>query len=80
MDVGVGRCRRCLADGTPVANGIRQRPMTEHFFTIDVEEYFQVSAFEQAVSRNQWDKLESRVVSTENVNSFPVTPDVALSD
>lgn len=34
----------------------------EHHFTVDVEEYFQVSAFEQDVSRADWHRLESRVV------------------
>ena len=29
--------------------------------TIDVEEYFQVSAFERFVNRADWDHLESRV-------------------
>lgn len=29
--------------------------------TIDVEDYFQVSAFDSVVSRDQWDRLESRV-------------------
>jgi len=33
-----------------------------HYFTVDVEEYFQVSAFEPFVSRAQWDSYESRVV------------------
>ncbi|MFQ5688797.1 MAG: XrtA system polysaccharide deacetylase [Gemmatimonadota bacterium] len=32
-----------------------------HVFTVDVEEYFQVSAFEGAVSRREWDGLPSRV-------------------
>lgn len=32
-----------------------------HHFTIDVEEYFQVSAFEAHVPRERWDRLESRV-------------------
>ena len=32
-----------------------------HFFTVDVEEHFQVSAFEGAVCRSDWDTLESRV-------------------
>ncbi len=31
-------------------------------FTVDVEDYFQVSAFETAVPRNQWDRYELRVV------------------
>lgn len=29
--------------------------------TVDVEDYFHVSAFENAISRNSWDKLEHRV-------------------
>jgi polysaccharide deacetylase family protein (PEP-CTERM system associated) len=32
-----------------------------HAFTVDVEDYFQVSAFEQCVSREQWDTYPSRV-------------------
>lgn len=32
-----------------------------HHFTVDVEEHFQVAAFEQHVSRSQWDVLPSRV-------------------
>ena len=31
--------------------------------TIDVEDYFQVSAFDDVVSRNEWDTRPSRVVS-----------------
>jgi polysaccharide deacetylase family protein (PEP-CTERM system associated) len=31
--------------------------------TVDVEDYFQVSAFERVVSRTQWEKLPSRVVA-----------------
>ncbi len=33
----------------------------EHIFTVDVEEYFQVNAFEDVVPRSQWDHLPSRV-------------------
>src|SRR5687768_12548493 len=33
----------------------------EHVFTIDVEEYFQVSAFDSVVSRAQWPALPSRI-------------------
>ena len=33
----------------------------EHHFTVDVEEYFQVSAFEPHIARTDWDRLESRV-------------------
>ncbi len=32
-----------------------------HHFTVDVEEHFQVSAFEGSVPREDWDGLESRV-------------------
>lgn len=35
--------------------------MRPHHFTVDVEEYFQVSAFEQCVPRERWHTLESRV-------------------
>ena len=33
-----------------------------HAMTVDVEDYFQVSAFEQVIDRGQWDSFESRVV------------------
>jgi polysaccharide deacetylase family protein (PEP-CTERM system associated) len=33
-----------------------------HFFTVDVEEHFQVSAFEGVISRDQWAGQETRVV------------------
>jgi len=32
-----------------------------HYFTVDVEEYFHVSAFESVVSPNDWDRYPSRV-------------------
>ncbi len=35
--------------------------MTAHYFTVDVEEYFQVSALEPYVSRDSWADFESRV-------------------
>lgn len=35
-----------------------------HHFTVDVEEYFQVSAFERHVKRSLWPTLESRVVAS----------------
>src|SRR5437660_5781380 len=35
--------------------------VTTHHFTVDVEEYFQVSAFEPHVPRERWDEFESRV-------------------
>jgi polysaccharide deacetylase family protein (PEP-CTERM system associated) len=36
-------------------------PVTTHFFTVDVEEYFQVKALESAVSRDEWLTRPSRV-------------------
>jgi polysaccharide deacetylase family protein (PEP-CTERM system associated) len=39
-------------------------PMTEHHFSVDVEEYFQVSAFENHVPRARWESMESRVGSS----------------
>src|SRR5262249_39398853 len=41
----------------------RPLPMAHHF-TVDVEEYFQVSAFERYVSRADWDQFESRVAGS----------------
>lgn len=38
--------------------------MIEHHFTVDVEEYFQVSAFEPWVTRDRWPAMESRVSSS----------------
>ena len=35
----------------------------EHHFTVDVEEYFQVSAFEPYVPRSHWDRFQSRVAA-----------------
>jgi polysaccharide deacetylase family protein (PEP-CTERM system associated) len=35
--------------------------MLAHHFTIDLEEYFQVSAFESRVARCEWDGFQSRV-------------------
>jgi polysaccharide deacetylase family protein (PEP-CTERM system associated) len=32
-----------------------------HHFSVDVEEYFQVSAFEPFVARAEWDRFESRI-------------------
>jgi peptidoglycan/xylan/chitin deacetylase (PgdA/CDA1 family) len=32
-------------------------------FTVDVEDYFQVLAFEPIVERSAWDRFESRVVA-----------------
>lgn len=40
---------------------------TAHFFTVDVEEYFQVSVFDTVVDRNDWDRLSSRVEANVDV-------------
>jgi polysaccharide deacetylase family protein (PEP-CTERM system associated) len=40
---------------------ITAAPPTVHHFTVDVEEYFQVSAFEPSVRRESWGGFESRV-------------------
>ncbi len=40
--------------------------MPYHHFTVDVEEYFQVSAMEPYVPRARWDSMESRVVASTN--------------
>jgi polysaccharide deacetylase family protein (PEP-CTERM system associated) len=40
-------------------------------FTVDVEDYYQVSGFEDRICRSQWDKLESRVErSTDQILSL----------
>jgi polysaccharide deacetylase family protein (PEP-CTERM system associated) len=36
----------------------------EHIFTVDVEEYFHVAAFEGVVARHQWGSIPSRVEGT----------------
>jgi len=38
-----------------------------HHFTIDVEDYFQVSAFEDIVPRSAWEGMESRVVRNTHI-------------
>jgi polysaccharide deacetylase family protein (PEP-CTERM system associated) len=38
--------------------------MHRHHFTVDVEEYFQVSAFERIVARDSWDHRESRLTAS----------------
>jgi len=43
------------------AKGPEPEAPIEHHFTVDVEEYFQVSAFEPHVARADWERLESRV-------------------
>lgn len=40
---------------------VRRIGSPPHLFTVDVEEYFQVSLFEDVVARNEWDSMPSRV-------------------
>lgn len=40
------------------------RNTTSHFFTVDVEEYFQVKALESAVSREEWTSRPSRLAGS----------------
>jgi len=42
-------------------------PATSHFFTVDVEEYFQVKALESVVSRDEWHSQPSRLARTVDV-------------
>ena len=48
-----GRSRKDSVDAPAVVNAM----------TVDVEDYFHVSAFERSVPRSSWDGLESRVVN-----------------
>ena len=45
----------------PGGNGPLQGELV-NAFTVDVEDYFQVTAFEKCIPRQQWDQWESRVV------------------
>ncbi len=38
-----------------------KRPRIAHLFTVDVEEYFQVNAFERHVPPERWPEMESRI-------------------
>lgn len=50
------------------AAAARQSRCPVHHFTVDVEEHFQVSAFEPYVERSTWESLDSRVdASTERI-------------
>ena len=45
---------------------LASRKTVPNAFTVDVEDYFQVSAFEKRVSRKHWDQYESRVETNTN--------------
>jgi polysaccharide deacetylase family protein (PEP-CTERM system associated) len=52
-------------DASPAAATVRSAGVRlAHHFTVDVEEYFQVSAFESHVARADWERLESRVAAS----------------
>jgi polysaccharide deacetylase family protein (PEP-CTERM system associated) len=48
------------AKAEAVGNGFATEKIV-NAFTVDVEDYFQVTAFEGHIGRNQWDQFESRV-------------------
>lgn len=56
-----------LVSGALLLSPYSPHPMSEplvppqHFFTVDVEEYFQVSAFDGVVSRDAWPTMPSRL-------------------
>jgi polysaccharide deacetylase family protein (PEP-CTERM system associated) len=58
--------RAALPDVTRVMTAPRYSA-TEHMFTVDVEEHFQVSAFDDVISRTQWNEFPSRVDSRVDV-------------
>jgi len=55
-----------MLGGPSLTSHSRPRPRQDatailNAFTVDVEDYFQVSAFEKHIHRDQWDRWESRV-------------------
>jgi polysaccharide deacetylase family protein (PEP-CTERM system associated) len=50
-----------LSQAIAIPPPAQDRPL--HAFTVDVEDYFQVSAFERFVSREHWDGFSSRVAA-----------------
>jgi polysaccharide deacetylase family protein (PEP-CTERM system associated) len=46
-----------------IAKDFVEAPAVVNAMTVDVEDYFHVSAFERSVPRSSWDRLESRVVN-----------------
>ena len=43
------------------------KPAVQHIFTVDVEDYFHVHAFERTVSRSEWRAFPSRIVRNVDV-------------
>jgi polysaccharide deacetylase family protein (PEP-CTERM system associated) len=60
------RARDGPRDGTDSAGEelVAERHRVTHHFTVDVEEYFQVSALEHVVRRAEWRRHESRVAAS----------------
>ena len=53
-----------VPDATPASVHLMSDPIpVYHHFSVDVEEYFQVSAFERIVQRSEWDSMPSRVAT-----------------
>ncbi len=59
-DFTIGKIRETV---TPASLGIAVSDKKINALTIDVEDYYQVTAFEKTVSRRQWDDYPSRVVA-----------------
>lgn len=55
--------RRSAPLGFPSGADLRYAPAVSHFFTVDVEEHFQVSAFDSVLPRSSWDRQPSRVAA-----------------
>lgn len=53
-----------ITESSTGREGVRTKHPSSHHFTVDVEEYFQVSALEVVTSRSAWDSYESRVESS----------------
>jgi polysaccharide deacetylase family protein (PEP-CTERM system associated) len=51
----------------PTARIATRAGRVAHHFTVDVEEYFQVSAFDGVVPRSRWETMESRVAASVDV-------------
>jgi polysaccharide deacetylase family protein (PEP-CTERM system associated) len=50
-------------DANVIARRAESLPPMMNAFTVDVEDYYQVSGFERAIDRSVWNSFESRVVS-----------------
>ncbi|MBC7791106.1 MAG: polysaccharide deacetylase family protein, partial [Anaerolineae bacterium] len=56
--------RRVPPSGAEPISLPNTKPLTSHFFTVDVEEYFQVKALESVVRREDWLSRPSRVAQS----------------